>query len=139
MTAGFILASCGGQEYVPPSRLPRKREAAPPPEIPEMLSYTYPGGSNRDPFRRSAARRPLPTDAEVMPIADFSGLQVTGLISGPLGNFALISGQAENYLARSGRLFNDDDQEVPGVSVVFRDEVIILISEDNEIYELKVP
>ncbi|NLB35552.1 MAG: hypothetical protein GX817_07070 [Elusimicrobia bacterium] len=104
-----------------------------------MQTYIYPGSSGRDPFRRSTARRARSEDSKALPIADFSSLKITGIISGSLGNFALISGPSEGYIARSGRLFNESDQEVPGVSVVFRDELIILISEDNEIYELNLP
>lgn len=140
VTASVILFSaCGGQEYIPPQRFSRRREVSPPPEIPMMERYTYPGEQNRDPFRRSAVPRRTEEDTGVFQIIDFTSLRIAGLLTGPLGNYALISGRGESYIARSGRLFNEDDLEVPGVSVVFSEESLLLITDDNDIYELDIP
>ena len=133
------LCGCGGGgEYVPPTRMPRKREAQAPREIPEMSGYTYTGMKHRDPFVRSSAVSGARSQATAASL-NFEMMRVTGYISGRDGSFVTFSGPDGSYLAMNGRIYDDEDQEVPGVAIVVQNEKLMFITDNNTVHELVIP
>ena len=137
VTALFIYG-CGSSDYVPPSSMSRRRQAKAPPEIREPERYTYAGTRYRDPFARSRVSA-YRADGDTTPALNVDGLRVTGYIKGRFEKFITVSGPGGSYVIKNGRVFDEEDQEIPGVAAVIRDEKVTLITGKDTVYELALP
>lgn len=109
------------------------------------INHKYGGGKYRSPFALSQKSteggsinlnfRTKPGEIQIEP----ESLKVTGVILGDKGKYAILSGSADFYIVRDGRLFSYDEVEIPGIAAVIKDKVVILITDDNTTYELPIP
>jgi len=139
----LTLYGCGSGNVQPrrPIGRPRKTKFEKPEEI-TVPEYTYGGIKYRSPFSASGAAgssaRYVPSGEQTIEINPES-LKVTGFISDSRQRYAILSGPGEYYIVKQGRLYNEDEKEVPGVAAIVKENKVMLITDKNTVHELIIP
>ncbi|MBN2406704.1 MAG: hypothetical protein JXJ19_03305 [Elusimicrobia bacterium] len=114
-------------------------------QVLEMPDYKYTGAKYKSPFipKRKGASSTVAISGSNKPIqisdVDTDILKVTGYFSDSEGAYAILSGGEVFYIAKKGRLYTEDDVAVVGAAAVIKKDKVLLISEDNTIYEYSIP
>lgn len=121
-----------------------KAEKIKEPEKIKMPEHKYGGLKYRSPFSssgRGSAKTARVTTGKLVTAADINpdGLKVTGYFSDREGKYAILSGVGEFFIVKNGRLFTEDKKEVIGVAAIIKDNKIVLITDENNIYDFTIP
>jgi len=108
----------------------------------QTVSSLYTGDRVRDPFLPAAmgatsARRVEDKDGSAGPeIVDIHGMTLRGILKDATADYALFaSEQGGTYLLRAGKLFNDNNKPVPGVTgrIKLKQKTVELITADKDV------
>jgi hypothetical protein len=104
-------------------------------EVPFYMTYNYYGEKYRDPFVPliGEARSDQTTDR---PPA-IASLILKGIVQDSNGRMALITGGVSSYILRGGRLYNDRNHVVKGLSGVIKTDSVVIIGSDRTIREIR--
>lgn len=148
MVIGMVLYGCGGK---PPERVrikkiikkDKKQKIAKSRKEIEAAKYKYEGlkyGSPFSPSKRASSITEKTTSGDgAKSIESPESLIVTGLFTDKEGKYAILSGVGEFYIVKQGRLYNEDEHEMPGIAAIIKESKIILITDEDKMYELPVP
>ncbi len=121
------------------ARAGQKREIEQPEKI-EPPDYNYEGLKYRSPFlKRDEIGPRLASESKTIMGIKPERLTVTGIMEDPENKFGLLSGPAGFFMVKDGRIFNDDNKEIPGVAAIIKEQEIIIITDDDSTYALPVP
>ncbi|MDA3793445.1 MAG: pilus assembly protein PilP [Elusimicrobia bacterium] len=140
------LTGCGGEDKAKTVKRTKKSKEVKieKPEEITVPEFTYTADKYRSPFSQSMVRRSRPAATVSKDSGDaqkFSpeSLTVTGVFSDNQGKYALLSGAGAYFVVKNGRIYNDDDEEEPGVAAIIKEDKIILITDEDTMYELTIP
>lgn len=148
MVIGMVLYGCGGK---PPERVrikkiikkDKKQKIAKSLKGGEAAKYKYEGlkyGSPFSPSGRVTSAKKITAEQEGTKVIESpESLKVTGLFTDKEGKYAILSGVGEFYIVKQGRLYNEDEHEMPGIAAIIKESKIILITDEDKMYELPVP
>ena len=141
--AGWIFFGCGDDEVIqPPAQRIRKERTIQKPEEIEETIHKYTGAKYRSPFLPAGVAREMAridTPVGDIPAISPEGLRVTGYFSDKKERYAILSGAGEFYIIKQGRLYDENENEVPGIAAIIKEDKIILITDKDTMYELPVP
>ena len=113
-------------------------------EKPETPQYLYPYAKKRDPFvpligngqafaEAEAEQQPKGTKEE----NELAKLELKGIMRYKDGKVAIISStDGESYTLRSGRIYDQKNKKINGITGIIKERSIVLISNNNTIKEL---
>lgn len=108
----------------------------------QTVSSIYTGDRSRDPFMPAAmgaksARRVTDENKPEGPeVVDIHGMQLKGILKDTKIDFALFSSEAGGtYLLRGGKLFNERNKQVPGITgnIKIKQKTVELITADKDV------
>jgi len=107
---------------------------------PVFSDYTYGAGDRRSPFLpflRHPAGRDFtgPDEIEI----DVSELSVKGVMGSERENFLLLEDRDSYYIAMEGRLYDEDEEKIPGIAVSVEDGEVLIITDKDEVFKLEIP
>lgn len=109
--------------------------ATPPKPTPFYKTYTYRGDRFRDPFvplvgdtRTDQGNRP----------PQVASLVLRGIVMDARGRMALLTSGVSSYILRDGRLYDNLNRMVKGISGVIRKDSVLVIGADRTVRELTV-
>ncbi|MFW6134265.1 MAG: hypothetical protein ACOC5R_01660 [Elusimicrobiota bacterium] len=138
----ILLSGCGGDEVEVRGKIPKpKKQKIQRPEEIKTPQYNYRGARYRSPFSPSysgtggVSSGGMDQKSMVSP----ESLKVTGFFSDSQGKYAILSGAGQFFFVRRGRVYNEDEEELPGIAAVVKSNKIILITDQNTMHELPLP
>ena len=140
----FVFTGCSRRD----DGLPPARRRAPDldqieePDAIKIPEYTYAGINYRSPFTPQAGSRrryAAPGAGRTRSEVNLDSLIITGIISGRDSKYAILASGDEYYIARDGLLLDEDEEEVPGVAAVVKEDEIILIDSEGRTVEIEAP
>lgn len=110
------------------------------PEEIEVPDFEYQGASYRSPFSRESGQPPGGEDgSRELQSINPEMLTVSGMIEEAGTKYGLLSGSDGFLMVKNGRIYNDDNEEIPGVSAVIKEDNIVIITDADTTYELPIP
>ncbi|MGM0567680.1 MAG: hypothetical protein ACQESB_00515 [Elusimicrobiota bacterium] len=140
----FAFAGCtSNDDGLPPARhKPPDLDKIEEPEKIKIPEHTYAGTKYSSPFTPQAGSRRRYASSEVgqgRSEVSLDSLVITGIISGSDSKYAILSSGDEYYIARDGLLLDEDEEEVPGVATVVKEDEIILMDSGGRTVEIEAP
>lgn len=110
----------------------------------EPPKYTYKFAARRDPFYPLAGLAGVAgeftnpfADSEINPDQTFFGLELRGIFQDRSGKIGIIRSQeGETYTLKSGKIYDRRNRMISGVSGIFKENSIVLISKNKTRKEL---
>lgn len=142
----LLLATAGSASAGPapsPDAVAASTAAAPSPlaASTQTVSSIYTGDRVRDPFLPAAmgatsARRSEDAKTEGPEVVDIHGMTLRGIMRDPKIDYALFASEAGGtYLLRGGKLYNERNKVVPGITGAIRlkQKTVELITRDKDV------
>ncbi len=148
LVIGITLCACGREQQrtreVKRTVKKTKKQKIVKPEKFEAVGYKYEGlkyGSPFSPSKRvsSMTEKIVPNHQVSETIENPESLKVTGVFSDKKERYAILSGINEFYFVKQGRLYNEDEKEMPGIAAIIKKDKVILITGENKMCELPIP
>lgn len=110
------------------------------PEEIEVPDFEYKGSSYRSPFSKES-KQPQRAEGESqdLPSINPEMLTVSGIVEESKTKYGLLSGSEGFFMVKNGRIYNEDNKEIPGVSAVINENEIVIITDADTTYELPIP
>ncbi len=141
-----VISGCGGEDKTQKmERVKKSKEVKlEKPEEIKVPEFTYTADKYRSPFSQSMVRRERPVaavseDKEGTQKFSPESLTVTGVFSDSKGKYALLSGAGAYFVVKNGRVYNEDNEEQPGIAAIIQEDKIILITDKDTRYDLTIP
>jgi Tfp pilus assembly protein PilP len=140
--ATFFAASCGKPGPSGPAAAQVKRFAPKPVAVvyqkKEPPVYRYSGDRYRDPFIPLAGQGAYFSENEESAIPNIASLTLKGIIGEGKTKIALISGAGSTYILKGGRLYDNRQRQIKGITGAIKTDSVIMIAPDKTVKELKL-
>lgn len=134
----FMSWGCSPPKPVEFSSPPLRRQTPPPLVAPQKLpivSYEYQGDRYRDPFIPLGGRAAGTGRGELI-IPQLGALALKGIIADQQKKVALIVGGGGVFVLKDGKLYDNRNRLIRGISGVVKDRSVILTGPDRTVREL---
>lgn len=109
----------------------------------EVIPVNYKGTKYRSPFspkgRGAGGISTVKSSDSSTSVFSPDNLSVTGVFQDKNERNAILTSPDGYYIIKKGRLYSEDNNEVPAIAAIIKDDKIVLITNENTMYELKIP